>query len=235
MTRSSAAAGTGSSTASTRRCRNRTRRCRRLTGWLASIGCRSPSASTSCRCPTRSATRSSPSSSRLRTPRSRTPAPSRRCAGMPCRATRWSSPNSPAGGSRSTAGPARCWRRSPGRPRSTCGSRRRSPRFRCAATGSRSPAGTASGHRADAVVVAVPLNALGAIEFDPPLPDDKRAAIALGQASRGVKLMLRARGEPRSSQGAIRARPSVRLPGDRGARGRRDAAADRLRPRRRAL
>jgi monoamine oxidase len=61
-----------------------------------------------------------------------------------------------------------------------------------------------SGHRADAVVVAVPLNALGAIEFDPPLPEDKQAAIALGQASRGVKLMLRARG-PVTSQGAIRA------------------------------
>jgi pseudooxynicotine oxidase len=58
-------------------------------------------------------------------------------------------------------------------------------------------------HRADAVVVAVPLNALGAIEFDPPLPEDKQAAIALGQASRGVKLMLRARGEA-ISHGAIR-------------------------------
>ncbi len=61
-----------------------------------------------------------------------------------------------------------------------------------------------SGHRAGAVVVAVPLNVLDAIEFDPPLPDDKRAAIALGQASRGVKLMLRARGEA-STHGAIRA------------------------------
>jgi monoamine oxidase len=50
-------------------------------------------------------------------------------------------------------------------------------------------------HRARVVVVAVPLNALGAIEFDPPLPDDKRAAIAAGQASRGIKLMLRVRGE----------------------------------------
>jgi monoamine oxidase len=61
-----------------------------------------------------------------------------------------------------------------------------------------------SGHRASAVVVAVPLNTLGAIEFDPPLPDDKRAAISLGQASRGVKLMLRARGSD-VSQGSIRA------------------------------
>ena len=41
----------------------------------------------------------------------------------------------------------------------------------------------------------MPLNALGAIEFAPALADDKRRAIALGQASRGVKLMIRARGE----------------------------------------
>jgi monoamine oxidase len=60
-----------------------------------------------------------------------------------------------------------------------------------------------SGHRADAVVVAVPLNVLGAIEFDPPLPEDKRTAITLGQASRGVKLMLRARGAA-TFHGAIR-------------------------------
>ena len=44
-------------------------------------------------------------------------------------------------------------------------------------------------------IVAVPVNALGAIEFDPPLSEDKRSAIALGQASRGVKLFIRARGE----------------------------------------
>jgi monoamine oxidase len=60
-----------------------------------------------------------------------------------------------------------------------------------------------SGHRAAAVVVAVPLNVLGAIEFDPPLPADKREAIARGQASRGVKLMLCAKGEA-IAQGAIR-------------------------------
>lgn len=46
------------------------------------------------------------------------------------------------------------------------------------------------------VVVAVPLNALGGIEFDPPLPDAKREAIALGQASRGMKIFIHARGEP---------------------------------------
>jgi pseudooxynicotine oxidase len=49
---------------------------------------------------------------------------------------------------------------------------------------------------ARAVVVAVPLNALGGIEFDPPLPAAKQAAIALGQASRGIKIFIHARGEP---------------------------------------
>ncbi len=52
-----------------------------------------------------------------------------------------------------------------------------------------------SGLVARAVVVAVPLNALGAIEFAPSLPDDKMAAIALGQASRGIKIFIHARGE----------------------------------------
>jgi pseudooxynicotine oxidase len=60
-----------------------------------------------------------------------------------------------------------------------------------------------SGHRAPAVVVAVPLNTLHAIQFEPGLPDDKLAGIALGQASRGVKLMLRARGSA-VAQGSIR-------------------------------
>ena len=45
-------------------------------------------------------------------------------------------------------------------------------------------------------MVAVPLNALGGIEFDPPLSETKRAAIDLGQASRGVKIFIHARGEP---------------------------------------
>ncbi len=57
--------------------------------------------------------------------------------------------------------------------------------------------------RAKAAIVAVPLNALGAIAFDPVLPEDKQAAIALGQASRGIKIMLRVRGE-RLMQNAIR-------------------------------
>ncbi|MGH2844373.1 MAG: flavin monoamine oxidase family protein, partial [Solirubrobacteraceae bacterium] len=46
-----------------------------------------------------------------------------------------------------------------------------------------------------AVVLAVPLNVLGGIEVAPQLPEDKRRAIADGQASRGVKLMIHARGE----------------------------------------
>lgn len=49
--------------------------------------------------------------------------------------------------------------------------------------------------RARVAIVAVPLNALGSIEFVPALPEAKRAAIALGQASRGIKLMLNVRGE----------------------------------------
>jgi pseudooxynicotine oxidase len=48
---------------------------------------------------------------------------------------------------------------------------------------------------ARAVVVAVPLNVLGAIEFSPPLSETKREAAALGQASRGIKIFIRARGE----------------------------------------
>ncbi len=57
---------------------------------------------------------------------------------------------------------------------------------------------TRSGETIEAgkVVVAVPLNALGGIEFDPPLSERKRAAVELGQASRGVKIFIHARGEP---------------------------------------
>ena len=46
------------------------------------------------------------------------------------------------------------------------------------------------------VIVAVPLNALPGIEFDPPLSEGKQEAIALGQASRGIKIFIHARGEP---------------------------------------
>lgn len=49
---------------------------------------------------------------------------------------------------------------------------------------------------ARAAVLAVPLNTLDKIEFDPPLSEAKRAAIALGQSSRGSKIFIRARGEP---------------------------------------
>ena len=56
---------------------------------------------------------------------------------------------------------------------------------------------------ARAVVVAVPLNALGQIEFTPSLPEDKQRAIALGQASRGIKIFIHARGEP-ALQNSIR-------------------------------
>jgi pseudooxynicotine oxidase len=49
---------------------------------------------------------------------------------------------------------------------------------------------------ARAAVAAVPLNALGAIEFTPALPEAKLAAVALGQASRGIKIFIRVRGEP---------------------------------------
>jgi pseudooxynicotine dehydrogenase len=59
------------------------------------------------------------------------------------------------------------------------------------------------GYQARAVVVAVPLNALDAIEFTPALAEDKQRAIELGQASRGVKVMIQARGEP-TRQNAIR-------------------------------
>ena len=45
-----------------------------------------------------------------------------------------------------------------------------------------------------AVVVTVPLNALNEIEATPPLSEGKRAASREGQASRGVKVWIRARG-----------------------------------------
>jgi pseudooxynicotine oxidase len=49
-------------------------------------------------------------------------------------------------------------------------------------------------YAARAAVVAVPLNVLGSIAFEPPLPAGKQEAIAQGQASRGVKIFIRARG-----------------------------------------
>ena len=50
--------------------------------------------------------------------------------------------------------------------------------------------------RGRVAVVAVPVNALPAITFSPELSEDKLAGIALGQASRGIKLFVRAHGEP---------------------------------------
>jgi monoamine oxidase len=48
---------------------------------------------------------------------------------------------------------------------------------------------------ARAVVVAVPLNVLGSIEFTPPLSAGKREAATAGQSSHGVKTWARVRGE----------------------------------------
>ena len=48
---------------------------------------------------------------------------------------------------------------------------------------------------AAAVVVTVPLNALDSVTFDPPLPEGKRRAAHQGQASQGVKVWARLRGE----------------------------------------
>ncbi len=45
------------------------------------------------------------------------------------------------------------------------------------------------------MIVAVPINALGAIEFIPELSEPKRRAIAIGQASRGIKIFIHARGD----------------------------------------
>jgi monoamine oxidase len=57
--------------------------------------------------------------------------------------------------------------------------------------------------RARAAVVAVPLNTLQAIKFEPSLSAIKQEGIALGQASRGIKIFIRARGEARN-QNSIR-------------------------------
>jgi monoamine oxidase len=49
-------------------------------------------------------------------------------------------------------------------------------------------------HEASRAIVAVPLNVLHTIEFEPALSAGKHEAIELGQASRGVKIFLRTRG-----------------------------------------
>jgi len=56
-----------------------------------------------------------------------------------------------------------------------------------------------------AVVVAVPINTLGAIEFVPSLSEAKRRAVTAGQSSRGIKIFIRARGK-RVLQNSIRPR-----------------------------
>jgi hypothetical protein len=49
-------------------------------------------------------------------------------------------------------------------------------------------------HDAAVAIVAVPLNVLGTIEFEPALSEGKQEGIALGQGSRGIKIFLRSRG-----------------------------------------
>ena len=49
-------------------------------------------------------------------------------------------------------------------------------------------------HGAAVAVVALPLNVLGTIEFEPALSEGKREAIAAQQVSRGSKIFLRTRG-----------------------------------------
>jgi monoamine oxidase len=61
-----------------------------------------------------------------------------------------------------------------------------------------------AGFLARAVVVAVPINALPAIEFTPSLSEPKLRAISQGQASRGIKIFIHARGQP-AWQNSIRA------------------------------
>lgn len=67
-------------------------------------------------------------------------------------------------------------------------------------SGDRVEVHTRDGHvfPARAAVVAVPLNALGAVTFEPDLSPLKQEGIALGQASRGIKIFIRARGEARN-------------------------------------
>ena len=57
--------------------------------------------------------------------------------------------------------------------------------------------------QASLVVCAVPLNTLAAIDIQPALSETKREGIALGQASRGIKIFIEAEGDP-ASQNAIR-------------------------------
>ena len=58
---------------------------------------------------------------------------------------------------------------------------------------------------ASVAVMAVPLNTLHAIDFEPGLSDGKRAGIALGQSSRGTKIFVHAAGAA-TTQNTIRPR-----------------------------
>jgi len=69
--------------------------------------------------------------------------------------------------------------------------------------------------RARTCVLTVPLNVLPHIEFDDRLSHAKREAIALGQASRGIKLGLRVRGEARGINAIAPAHPFGYLMTDR--------------------
>jgi monoamine oxidase len=53
--------------------------------------------------------------------------------------------------------------------------------------------GTLSAH---AVVCAVPLHSLAAIDFAPPLPEDTRELVREGHVSRGLKVVMHVQGEP---------------------------------------
>ena len=87
--------------------------------------------------------------------------------------------------------------------------------------------------RARTCVLTVPLNVLPHVRFDD-LSAAKRDAIALGQASRGIKLWLRVKGESRGIN-AIAPGSPIRLPDGRPAAARRHAAAGRVRHRRRRV
>ena len=90
---------------------------------------------------------------------------------------------------------------------------------RCASDGERVEVTTRAGEAfsARAAIVAVPLNVLARIVFEPDLSEAKLAALALGQASRGIKIFIRARGERAHAQRDPAVAP-VRLPRHRAAR-----------------
>jgi len=60
---------------------------------------------------------------------------------------------------------------------------------------------------ARSAIVALPLNALPSVEFDPPLSEGKQAAIAAGQASTGIKVFIRASGPSVQHNSTRPARP----------------------------